>query len=62
MLMDLSKAFDTVNHDLLIAKFHAYGFQHGALKLLHRYRFKRRYRTEVNTYLSSREELIKVIP
>ena len=56
MLMDLSKAFDTVNHDLLIAKFHAYGFQHGALKLLHRYRFKRRYRTEVNTYFSSRED------
>ena len=33
-LMDLSKAFDTLNHDFLIAKLHAYGFQHNALKLL----------------------------
>lgn len=34
ILMDLSKAFNTLNHDFLTAKVHAYGVQHGALKLL----------------------------
>ena len=62
ILMDLSKAFDTLNHDFLIAKLHAYGFQHDALKLLHSYLSKRWHRTKVNTSLSSWEELIKGVP
>ena len=31
--MDLPKAFDTINHKLLIAKLHAYGFNKESLKL-----------------------------
>ena len=53
ILMDLSKAFDTLNHDLLIAKLHVHGFQHDALKLLRSYLSKRWHRTKVNTYFSS---------
>ena len=35
--MDLSKAFDTLNHKLLSAKLDAFGFDKSALKLLFSY-------------------------
>ena len=35
--MDLSKAFDTLNHDLLIAKLHAYGFSEESFQLIKSY-------------------------
>ena len=62
VLMDLTKTFDTLNHDLFIAKLHAYGFQHGASRIFHSYLSKRWHRTEVNTSFSSWEELIKGVP
>ena len=58
VLMDLSKAFDTLNHDLLIAKFHAYGFDIKTLKLLRSYLTKRWQRTKVNSSFNTWPELL----
>ena len=62
ILMDLSKAFDTLNHDLLLAKLHAYGFDKNALSLIKSYLTNRWQRTKINTSFSSWSELIQGVP
>ena len=62
VLMDLSKAFDTINHDLLVAKLHAYGFSNDSLKLLYSYLKNRWYRTKINHKFSSWKELSQGVP
>ena len=37
ILTDLSKAFDTINHELLLARFHAYGFSKSSLQIIFSY-------------------------
>ena len=37
LFMELSKAFDTINHDLMLAKLKAYRFSTNALNLKHTY-------------------------
>ena len=60
--MDLSKALDTINHELLLAKLHAYGFGRESLLLIRNYLNNRWYRTKINTSFSTWEELLLGVP
>ena len=51
--MDLSKAFDCLNHELLIAKLNAYGFSRSALLFIHSYLTNRKQRVKVNGSFST---------
>ena len=62
LLMDLSKAFDTINHELLIAKLHAYGFSIEALEVLLSYLQERWQRVKINTTFSSWTQLLQGVP
>ena len=62
VLMDLSKALDTLNHELLIAKLHAYGFGKESLMLLLSYLSNRGQRTNINASFSSWTELLQGVP
>ena len=60
ILMDLSKAFVTINHDLLLAKLHVYGKK--SLLLIKNYLSNRWHRTRINMSFSSWEELLSGVP
>ena len=62
ILMDLSKAFDAINHELLIAKLYAYGFSKDALKLINSYMSDRWQRTKIDKSFSSWSALLKGVP
>ena len=62
LLTDLSKVFDCLNRELLIAKLNAYGFSLPALKLVHDYLSNRKQRTKVNRTYSSWSEIVFRVP
>ena len=62
VLMDLSKAFDTLNHELLLAKLHAYGFDRNSLHLIESYLRNRWQRTKINDSFSSWAQLLSGVP
>ena len=62
LLTDLSKAFDCLDHELLIAKLNAYGFSLNALKLIHNYLSNRKQRTKINSSCSSWQDILFGVP
>ena len=62
LLMDLSKAFDCLNHELLIAKLSAYGFSPNALRLVHSYLSERKQRVKINGSFSTWRETMIGVP
>ena len=60
--MDLSKAFDTTNHDLMLAKLKAYGFSNDALNLIHSYLKNRKQKVQINNKFSLERNVIAGVP
>ena len=62
LLTDLSKAFDCLTHDLLIAKLNAYGFSLPALRFINDYILNRNQRTRINNSYSTWMEIVFGVP
>ena len=59
---DLSKAFDSVDHNILIRKMEKYGIRNGALTLLISYLENRKQQVHFNEMISECKELTKGVP
>ena len=53
LLIDLSKAFNCVCHDLLVAKLHAYGLSLPALKMILDYLLNQKQRAKIRPSYST---------
>ena len=62
LLTNLSKAFDCLSHELLLAKLHAYGFSISALRLIYSYLANRKQKPKINMSYSSWEEILFGVP
>ena len=60
--MNLSKAYDCLSHDLLIAKLEAYGFDIDSLNFLLDYLSLRKQRTKVGSSYNKWFEICRGIP
>ena len=60
--MDLSKAYDCLHHDLLIARLEAYGLENGSLKLLLDSVTFRKQRTKVGSAFSKWSKIRRGFP
>ena len=62
IFLDFAKAFDTVNHEILINKLHHYGVKNQSLKLFKSYLSNREQVVEVNGVLSNKGTITHGVP
>ena len=62
LLVDLSKAFDCIVHDLLLAKLSAYDFDYNSLKLINSFLSGRKFRTKIGSSYSPYLDLLVGVP
>ena len=62
ILMDLSKAYDCLPHDLMVAKLEAYGLAKESLQLISDYLSYRKQRTKIGSAYSDWAYVIRGIP
>ena len=62
LFTDLSKAFDCILYDLLIAKLTAYGFDYNSLQMLQSYLSNRKQRTKINDAYSEYCKVLFRVP
>ena len=62
LLTDLFKAFDCINHDLLIAKLSAYGLDNNAVSYFYSYLHNRQQRTKISSQYSEYENVLTGVP
>ena len=62
MLTDLSKTFDCIAHNLLIARLVAYGFSNTALRYVYSYLSNRKQCVRINNTYSNYQKIISGVP
>ena len=62
LVLDLSNAFETINHYLLLAKSKAYRYSLNAVKSMHNYLNNRKQQVQINNKFSSESTVLDGVP
>ena len=62
MIMELSKAFDSLNHDLLLAKLEAYGLENNAVRFMRSYLTNRLQHCKINNSFTEWAKIFTCVP
>ena len=62
IIMHLSKAFNTLNHKLILKKLQAYGFNKKSLSFIESYFIKRKQKSKISDSFSKYQRIITEVP